>query len=203
MLGNLQVVFVAVAAWLLFGERPTGRTLAAIPVVLLGVVLISGVVDADAYGRDPVLGVLLGVLTGLAYAGYLIVIRHAGRGRPAEPVAISTAMTALVAVVAGSLVGAFDPVPSWPAHGWLVLLGISAQSVGYLLISSSLPRLPAVATSIILLAQPVAAVFLAMALLAEAPSLAQLGGVALVIGGIALSSLPLRGLLRRALPAAP
>jgi len=203
VLGNLQVVIVAVVAWLLFSERPPARTLAGIPVILAGVVLISGVVGADAYGRDPLLGVVLGILTAVAYAGYLIIIRQAGRGRPAEPVALSTASTAAVAIVFGLVVGGLDPVPSWPAHGWLVLLGVSAQSAGYLLISLSLPRLPAVFTSIILLAQPVMAVFLAMGLLGESPSAAQLGGVGLVIGGIALATLPLRGLRRRALPAAP
>src|SRR5919106_1624308 len=90
VLGNLQVVVVAIAAWLLFGERPSARTLAALPIILTGIVLIAGVVGADAYGRDPALGVVLGILTALAYAGYLIVIRQAGRGRPAEPVALST-----------------------------------------------------------------------------------------------------------------
>jgi drug/metabolite transporter (DMT)-like permease len=74
-----------------------------------------------------------------------------------------------------------------------VLLGITAQSAGYLLISLSLPRLPAAVTSIILLAQPVVSVGLAMVLLGEAPSAAQLGGVALVIGGIAVATVPLRG----------
>lgn len=203
VLANLQVVVVAIAAWLLFGERPSPRTIAALPIILGGVVLISGVVGGDAYGSDPLLGVLLGVLTALAYAGYLIIIRQAGRGRPAEPVAIATASTAVVALVAGTLFGDLDLLPSWPAHAWLVLLGVTAQSAGYLLISLSLPRLPAVVTSIILLAQPVMAVFLAMALLGEAPSLGQLAGVGLVIGGIALATVPLRGLRRRALPAAP
>jgi drug/metabolite transporter (DMT)-like permease len=50
-----------------------------------------------------------------------------------------------------------------------------------------------VATSIILLAQPVVSVGLAMVLLGETPSAAQLGGVALVIGGIALATVPLPG----------
>jgi drug/metabolite transporter (DMT)-like permease len=202
VLGNLQVVVVAIAAWLLFGERPAGRTLAALPVVLAGVVLISGVFGVGAYGANPPLGVLLGVLTALAYAGYLIVIRHAGRQRVAEPVAISTASTAVVAALVGTMLGTFDPVPSWPAHGWLILLGVTAQSAGYLLISLSLPRLPAVVTSIMLLAQPVMAVGLAMAILGEAPSVAQLAGVGLVIGGIALATIPLRGWRRRALPGA-
>jgi len=202
VLGNLQVVVVAIAAWLLFGERPAGRTLAALPIVVGGVVLISGVIGAGAYGTNPTLGVLLGVLTALAYAGYLIVIRHAGRNRVAEPVAISTASTAAVAAIVGTMLGTFDPVPSWPSHGWLILLGVTAQSAGYLLISLSLPRLPAVVTSIILLAQPVMTVALAMAILDEAPSVAQLAGVGLVIGGIALATIPLRGWRRRALPGA-
>jgi len=72
--------------------------------------------------------------------------------------------------------------------------------VAYLLISISLPRLPAVTTSIILLAQPVAAVFLAMLLVAEAPSFAQLAGVGLVIGGIALATVPIARLRRRLTP---
>jgi drug/metabolite transporter (DMT)-like permease len=197
VLGNLQVVIVAVVAWALFGERPSRRTLVALPVILGGVVLIAGVIGTGTYGANPPLGVLLGVLTALAYAGYLIVIRHVGRRWVAEPVTISTASTAVVAAVVGFLLGTFDPLPSWPAHGWLALLGITAQSAGYLFISLSLPRLPAVVTSVILLAQPVIAVFLAMILLAEAPSLAQLAGVGMVIGGIALASVPTRRTFRR------
>jgi drug/metabolite transporter (DMT)-like permease len=193
VLANLQVVVVALAAWLLFGERPAGRTLAALPIILAGVVLIGGLVGNGTYGADPLLGVLLGLMAALSYAAYLIVIRHVGRRHTAEPVAISTATTAVVAAVVGIALGRFDPIPSWPSHGWLVLLGITAQSAGYLLISLSLPRLPAAVTSIILLAQPVVSVGLAMVLLGEAPSAAQLGGVALVIGGIAVATVPLRG----------
>ena len=192
VLGNLQVVIVAIAAWLLFGERPTTRTLVALPIVLGGVVLIAGVLGGDAYGADPLLGVVLGTLTAFAYAGYLIVIRHVGLRHSAEPVAISTTSTAVVALAVGFALGTIDLAPSWPAHAWLILLGLSAQSAGYLFISLSLPRLPAVVTSIILLAQPVLAVLFAMALLREDPSAGQLLGVALVVGGIALATVPLR-----------
>jgi len=58
-----------------------------------------------------------------------------------------------------------------------------------LLISVSLSRLPAVLTSIILLAQPVMTIGLAIVLLHEAPSASQLLGVALVIGGIAVATI--------------
>ena len=62
--------------------------------------------------------------------------------------------------------------------------------MGYILISMSLPRLPAALVSIILLVQPVATVLLARVLLAEVPSAVQLAGVLLIIGGIALATLP-------------
>jgi len=66
VLGNVQVVLVPIAAWLFLSERPGARIGAAIPIVLGGVVLISGVVGKGAYGDDPALGVLFGVLTAVA-----------------------------------------------------------------------------------------------------------------------------------------
>ena len=53
VLGNLQVIIVGFFAWLLLGERPSRATLLALPVVLAGVVLISGVVGADRVRREP------------------------------------------------------------------------------------------------------------------------------------------------------
>ncbi len=199
VLGNLQVLVVGLVAWLVFKERPPRSVLLALPIVLVGVVLISGVVGSGAYGADPPLGVTLGIITALSYAGYLLIIRRGSNDlrRPAGPVAISTASTMVVSILAGSLLGELDPVPSWPSHFWLVLVGITSQSIGYLVISISLPRLPAALVSIILLTQPVATVALARLLLAEEPSVVQLLGVALVIGGIAVATVPV-GRLRDA-----
>jgi drug/metabolite transporter (DMT)-like permease len=198
VLGNLQVVVVGIVAWLLFGERPARSVFVAVPIVLVGVVLISGVVGAGAYGANPGLGVILGVLTAIAYGGYLLAIRRGGLDtrRPAGPVAISTFSTALVSLVAAVPLGELQLTPSWPAHGWLLLYGLTSQSIGYVLISISLPRLPAVLTSILLLSQPVATVALAMILLGEAPSALQLLGVALVIGGIAVATVPINRVAR-------
>jgi drug/metabolite transporter (DMT)-like permease len=191
VLGNLQVLVVGIVAWLAFGERPSRSTFLALPVVLLGVALISGAIGGGAYGADPGLGVVLGLATALCYGGYLLVIRRGGSDlrRPAGPVAIATVSTAIVATIAGTLIGDLDLTPPIASLTWLALLGLTSQSLGYLLISLSLPRLPAVLTSIILLAQPVVSVGLAIALLAEAPSPTQLVGVGLVIGGIAIATL--------------
>jgi drug/metabolite transporter (DMT)-like permease len=193
VLGNLQVLIVGVVAWLVFGERPSRATLIAVPVVLVGVVLISGVVGAGAYGANPTLGVVLGIATALCYAGYLLLIRVGGRDprRPAGPVAIATVGTAIVAATAGLAIGDLDLTPPLASLAWLAVLGVTSQSIGYLSISLALPRLPAVVTSIILLVQPVLSVGLAYVLLGERPSGPQLLGVTLVIGGIAVATIPL------------
>ena len=195
VLGNLQVLVVGFVAWAVFRERPSRSILAALPVVVVGVALISGAVGSGAYGAAPGLGVALGLATAFCYAGYLLVIRRGGRDlrRPAGPVAIATASTAAVAVLVGFVGGDLNLAPALPSLAWLAVLGLTSQSAGYLLISLSLPRLPAVVTSMILLAQPVASVILAMVLLRETPSPTQLAGVALVVGGIAIATLPGRG----------
>jgi drug/metabolite transporter (DMT)-like permease len=199
VLGNLQVLIVGLVAWAVMGERPPRSVLLALPIVLVGVVLISGIVGTGAYGSAPVVGVILGLMTATCYAGYLLIIRRGGRDlrRPAGPVAVATASTAICAALAGMVVGDLDLTPGPQSLFWLAMLGITSQFLGYLLISLSLPRLPAVVTSIILLAQPVVTVALAMVLLGETPSPAQLAGVGLVIGGIAVATVP-AGLARRA-----
>ena len=162
VLANLQVVLVAVAAWLLLGERPAARVVLAVPLVFGGAVLISGLVGDEAFGDDPARGALFGVLTGVAYTGFILVLRDMGRDlrRPAGPLFAATLMATLVAIAAGALLGELDLAPSWPAHGWLVTLALTSQVVGWLLIALALPRLPAALTSIVLTVQPVGSVVL-------------------------------------------
>ena len=191
VLGNTQVVFVALLAWAALGERPESRSLVAIPVVFLGVTLISGVIGSGAYGDDPALGVVFGVLTGIAYALFILILRHGSSDErsPAGPLFDATASAAVFSAIGGIAVGDIDWAPGLESQAWLVLLALSSQVLGWLLISVSLPRLPAVLTSIVLMLQPVSTVFLGAVLLSEAPSAVQLLGVAIVIAGVAVATL--------------
>ena len=191
VLGNTQVVFVALLAWWVLGERPPRRTLLAMPVVLAGVVLISGVIGKGAYGVNPGLGVITGLVVGVSYAGFLLILRHgnADLRRPAGPLFGATLVGGVVSLLMGIPLGEVDLVPSWPAHGYLLALALSSQVVGWLLISVSLPRLPAALTSVILTLQPVGAVLLAMILLGEAPSWVQLIGAGTILAGLLLATL--------------
>jgi drug/metabolite transporter (DMT)-like permease len=190
VLGNLQVVLVGVLAWMTLGERPEARLVYAVPIVLFGVVLISGVLGHGAYGADPVRGVIFGVATGLTYAGFILVLRQSGRDlrRPVGPLFEATAAAAVFALIAGLIIGDVNLSPSWPSHAWLLVLALSSQVVGWLLISVSLPRLPAALTSVLLTIQPVGSVLLGVILLGEAPSALQLAGVVAIFAGIVVGT---------------
>jgi drug/metabolite transporter (DMT)-like permease len=190
VLGNVQVVIVPLAAWAFLRERPAGRTLAAVPIVLFGVVLISGVVGAGAYGSSPALGVLFGVLTAITYTGFLLILRAGSSDlrRPAGPLYYATLSAALVTLPVGAGLGELELTPTWPEHGWLVLLALTSQVVGWLLIAAALPRLPAALTSVTLTLQPALSVIFGVLLLDEEPSAVQLAGVAVIIGGVVLAT---------------
>jgi drug/metabolite transporter (DMT)-like permease len=195
VLGNTQIVLVGLVAWLLFRERPSGPLLVAIPVAMGGVVLISGALEDGAYGEDPALGVLFGVLTGIAYTGFLLTLRHGSSDlrRVAGPLYDATLAAALLTIPPGVLLGELDFWPSASAQGWLIVLALSSQVLGWLLITVSLPRLPAVVTSVLLTLQPVCAVLFAALLFGEDPSPLQLVGVVAILSGLLLASAARRG----------
>jgi drug/metabolite transporter (DMT)-like permease len=198
VLSNTQVVFVGVAAWLLHGERPTRAALVAVPLVFVGVALTSGLGLASAYGQAPVIGALWGLANASVYASFLLLFRalNRGRGLPAGVLFDASLGAALATLATGLLTDpGFSLAFTWPAHGWLILLALGPQVVGWLLILSALPRLPALETSVTLLAQPMLTVVWGRLLFAERLSWVQGGGVALVLGGIL--ALSLAGTVRR------
>jgi drug/metabolite transporter (DMT)-like permease len=193
VLANIQVVLVPLVAWVWLSERPGRQVLAALPIALLGVVLISGVLEHGAYGRDPGRGTVYALLAGIAYVGFLLLLRRGGADlrRPAGPLFDATASATVVCLVLGLIMGDADLAPDWPSAGWLITLALTSQVLGWLLITISLPRLPAALTSLTLMIQPVCTVALAALILSESPTALQLSGVAIVL--VALITATTRG----------
>jgi drug/metabolite transporter (DMT)-like permease len=199
VLGNTQVVMVGLLAWAILRERPPRSSLRAIPIVGVGVLLISGVLESGAYGKNPGLGVLYGITTAIAYSGFLLALREGSRDlrRPAGPLFTATLASAIGCAAIGAVVGDLDLTPSWAAVGWLVLLALSSQVLGWLLISTSLPRLPAVTSSVLLTFQPVCSVVFAALIVNESPSWLQLAGAGCILAGLVTATAK-----RREVPAA-
>jgi drug/metabolite transporter (DMT)-like permease len=202
VLGNTQVLLVGVLAWALFRERLPRNSLLAIPVAMLGIVLISGAFEGGAYGDNPPLGALLGVLTGIAYSGFLLALRRSSDPRRvAGPLFEATLASAVFLVPIGLALGDLDFTPSLEATAWLVLLALSSQVLGWLLISISLARLPTAVTSVLLTLQPLLSVLFAALIVDERPSALQLVGAAAILAGLLIASLGRRAAPVRAEPA--
>ncbi len=186
VLGNLQVLFVAVFAWVVLRERPGRQYLVMLPVVMVGVVLVAGLVGGHASGLHPLAGIGFGVGTSAAYACFLLILRSSSGQTPhvAGQLADATVGATAGAVLIGLILGGFQLRIDWPSFGWLLLLALLSQTVGWLLITSSLPRLPAAISSLLLLLQPAAAMVLADIVLGERPTLFQDAGALLVCLGV-------------------
>jgi len=189
---NMQVVFVALFAWILFQEKPGRRAMALLPVILIGIVLISGVGGTDAYGDNPGLGTAQSLLSAMFYGLFVLLLRESGRGHitpPTGPLFDSTIGTAVATLFIGLIFAPdFDLTISWPLHGWLLLLALIAQVIGWLLIARTLPNLAALETSVLLLAQPMLAILWAHILFDEALGTGQWIGVGLVMAGLVVFS---------------
>jgi drug/metabolite transporter (DMT)-like permease len=198
VVGNLEVLIIALLAWLVLGERPGRSLVLAFPVMLAGLVLVAGLADGPgsrAYGADPGLGVVLGIGVALLYAIYILMLRQAasssgsaaGETSVAAPLFEATAGAVAGSLVLGFALGDFRHAPTWPALGWLALLALTSQVIGWLLITVSMPRLAAGMIGALLLIQPAGSVALSYLFLDERPSVLQLAGVALMLAGVVIA----------------
>ena len=187
LLANLASIFVTLAAWLAFGQRPTRQFLAGLAAALFGVALL--VRTSLEFSASGLVGDALGVVTAVFYAGYILAVKALrDRGEAAlRLMAISTTLTAMI-LLPVALASGEQMLPA-SVHGWLVLLGLAlvSHAAGQGLIAYALAHLPAQFSSVSLLFQPVMAAVFAWVLLAEPLAPLQIVGGVIVLGGIYLA----------------
>jgi drug/metabolite transporter (DMT)-like permease len=187
LLANLASLFVTLAMWLFWRQRPSTLFLLGLAAALAGVAML--VHASLAFSSTALLGDALGVVTAAFYAGYLLAVKDLrDRGaRTVELMAIATTVTALfllpVALVSG------EALLPQSAQGWLTLLGLAwiSHCAGQGLIAYSLAHLPAAFSSVSLLFQPVMAAAFGWLLLSEPVVPLQMLGGLVVLAGIYLA----------------
>ncbi|MDJ1371410.1 DMT family transporter [Gulosibacter molinativorax] len=180
--GNLQVIIVPLLALLIFREKLTMPFVLAIPVMLGGVVLLSGVIEQGDFTGDTFLGVMLAVAGGFAYAGYIMII---GRARATGHASTYVFLSSLSAMVVGTAVasawGAPNFTPDLKPFLILVVMALLSQVIGWVATSSALPRLDSSTGSMLLLTQPLVAILGGVLILGEQISVLQWVGIIAII----------------------
>lgn len=184
LLANLTPIIVAVAAFVLFGERITRPFLAAGALALLGAVLLSAA--NVQFAPERLTGDIFSVLTSFWYASYLLAVRAARRAGAATVQVMfwSTATAAPILLLVTLAMGeTLLPQTLW---GWapLVALGVVVHAGGQGGIAFGLGRTPAALATLIILIQPVVAAAAGWVIFAEALVPLQWLGAALVLAGV-------------------
>lgn len=180
-------------AGLLLGEAPGKRQLAALPVALIGVVVVISGGDPQRLASLQVArGDLLMIGANVAWAFYNILVRRympSGSTLANTTLVMAAGMLLLLAVAVGS--GEIVHVPGIKAGMSLATMAVGGTVLAYLFWNTGIARLGAGRTSLFLNLVPVFAM-LAGALLGTVPSEVQIIGGLLVIGAVSIAMLPSR-----------
>ena len=157
ILGNFEVFLLAGLGVVFMGEKVSPRFFLAILMAILGLFLVVGI-QWNQLGSQYKTGVYLGLTTAVAYTAFLLTLRKLQSGQTEAItfysmmlVSFATAIfLGLQAVYSGDSFAIPDP-QSWTA---LLLLGLTSQTIGWILISNALPRVRASFAGLILLLQP-------------------------------------------------
>jgi drug/metabolite transporter (DMT)-like permease len=193
LLANLASIFVTLAGWALWRQRPRALFLVALTLALVGVGML--VRTSVAFAPRALLGDALGVVTAMFYAWYLLTVKGL-RDRGAATLrlmAVTSTVTAAILLPAALVSG--EVMLPGGAAGWLTLLGLAwiTHAGGQGLIAYALAHLPAAFSSVGLLFQPVMAAAFAWLLLGEPLVALQVAGGAVVLAAIYLARRASRG----------
>lgn len=190
-------VFVAILAYLLFGEKTTLVSFAGILVALGGTAVIS---QDGSVGSAALFGNALAIVGALTFTVYVLIGRS--QRSAAEPVGVLPYSIVLYSAAALTLLPAalLSGDRLWGYSGetwfWLAAITVGPQIMGHTVFNWALRYVEASVISGTVLAEPVVASLLAWLVLSEKPGIATVLGGAIVLVGIFVL---LRG--RRSAPA--
>lgn len=186
LLANFAPVFVAIAGYVLFGERFSRTFLIGMVAALVGACVLMG--RSFTLSAAHLIGDALGLTTAVFYAAYIITVGQL-RARFSTPTIMAwsglfnCASLLPIAVISG------ENLIATSVHGWAILAGLALISHvgGQSMIAYALAHLPAAFSSVSLLLQPAVAAVLAWVLLGEALGPVQAVGAAMILTGIYLA----------------
>jgi drug/metabolite transporter (DMT)-like permease len=194
VLGYTTPLWVAPAAWLLLREPVTRPRLAGIALGLAGLAIMFNPLAFDWTDSNALVGNGLLLLAALCWAANIVYVR--GHRWISTPFQLVFWQALLATVILSALALAIDGVPHvvWTptlASAFLYA-GIGGTALAHWAMVTINRSLPAVVTSLGLLATPVFGVAASAILLGESISPSLILAMAMILGGIAIGTIPLR-----------
>ncbi|MDZ7705657.1 MAG: DMT family transporter [Trueperaceae bacterium] len=183
-------VFVYAASFALKIEKPTPFKWAAMALVIIGVVLLTGVYEITAGDVTPI-AAGAGLLSGLSYAVFILGFKYAApHGSPQAILVVAFAALVIILVWVGDAeqMVAVLSTPSWPLFA---VLGVFGAGLSFVLYIVGLKRTTPAVASVVAMVEPVTAALFGVVVLNESLVGLQVFGMGLILVTVtALSAYP-------------
>lgn len=201
ILGNFQVFILGLIGILFFKEKFSWQFLLAIPLAMLGIILLCGI-NWNQFSVNYRIGIICGLITAICYSMYILFLRYTQkiRGEISGPVIVMwiNFSTALILLILGIIRKDSFIITSINELSLLLIYGIICQAVAWLLISTALPSVPASRAGLILLIQPSFSLIWDVIIFNKSLNLIELSGAIITFIAIYLGALKKNSTKRKA-----
>lgn len=192
VLVTTQPIFVGLGAWVFLGERPTRPVVVGTAIAAVGALLL---VSDSGNDLGSQFGNLLALLGAMAVSVYVVAGRHARQHLSFPSYTASVYSITALLLLAAALVTRTQLL-GLPTEAYLLIAAMALISHlgGHNAINWALATVPAAVVAVAILGEPAITIGIAAVLIDEVPTLLELVGGAIVLGGVYVT---LRGSRRR------
>jgi len=192
VLGNFQVFFMTLAGYLFFKEKIGIAFIIGLIVTIVGLFLLVGI-NWSELSTQYQTGVVFALATAIAYTGFMLSLRHVQSSKHS----LSTfANLGIMSIICASIMflelkfeGLNIDIPSTQSLVSLLILGAGCQVVGWVLITKSMPNLPASIVGVVLLLQPALSMVWDIIFFNRPTGMIDYIGLMMVLGGVYMATL--------------
>lgn len=178
-------ILVLLFSPIIFREKLTGTKIAAVAIVAVGLVCISGSILVG--GMNPV-GFAAAIASALFYAALIVFNKRITHTEGLQTAAIELDI-AFAVVLIYCLLTVGLPHPARADLPYIAVIGVVNTGLAYVLYFSGLQKLPGQSVALISYVDPVSALFFSALFLHEKLTLIQVIGAVLIIGGAMLGEM--------------
>ena len=193
MFYDLSPMFFLAVSPFFFQERLDLRKILCILTALLGVVLVSNLIETGLpRTMEEAKGALFGLACATSYAAVIVINKKTTAVAAFDKTVVQLLVLGLMMLPLNLFTGAFSQVTATPLSvTMLVVVSVFHTGLAYLLYFGALESLPANTAALLVYVEPVTAVLMSAFLLHEPMSVLNVLGVVLVLGAAAFNELPL------------
>jgi RarD protein len=189
----LAPVFIIIASPFLFKEALPPVKILCVAAALVGMVFVSGVLNAGFSGSSEWLGIVCGVGAAILYASIVLMNKKLTDIDGFDRTVVQLAAAAISLLPYVLITERGTPMEWAPLSiGLLLILGIVHTGFAYAMYFGSIKDLPAQTSALFSYIDPVSAIILSALFLNERMTLFSAIGAVLVLGSTLLSELPIK-----------